>query len=276
MFGHAPRPLWSKWCKPDELGRIELACRAVLVEMNGMRVLLETGIGAFFSPKLKERYGVVENEHVLLRSLERLGLTDQDVDAVVLSHLHFDHAGGLLAAYVEGAALRLLFPRARFIVGKTAFERAKAPHRRDKASFIDGLTELLEASGRLVVLPEGATKHSELGDRFTFFETNGHTPGMVHTTVHGEHGSLLFAADLIPGVPWLTPAITMGYDRFAEQLVNEKTRVLDSIVASGGWVAFTHDPHVALATVVADERGGYRAKVTRSDADGPLDLDPAL
>lgn len=261
---------------PDDLGRIELACRAVLVENSGMRVLLEAGIGAFFPPKLKERYGVVESEHVLLRSLECLGLTDRDVDFVVLSHLHFDHAGGLLDAYAEGASLRLLFPRARFIVGKTALERARTPHRRDKASFVDGLAELLEASGRLVVLPEGATKHAEFGERFTFFETSGHTPGMLHTTIHGEKGSLLFAADLIPGVPWLNPAITMGYDRFAERLVDEKTRVLESLAASGGWVAFTHDPHVAFATVATDERGGYRAKVTRRDGEGPLDLDASL
>src|SRR5262245_43642730 len=85
MFGNAPRALWSRWCAPDDLGRIPLACRALLVDDGPKRILLETGIGAFFEPKLKERYGVVENEHVLLQSLAALGFRDEDIDVVVVS-----------------------------------------------------------------------------------------------------------------------------------------------------------------------------------------------
>lgn len=273
MFGHAPRALWSRWCAPDELGRIELACRSVLVRDGDRTVLLETGIGAFFPPKLRERYGVVESEHVLLRSLARHGVRDEDVSVVVLSHLHFDHAGGLLAPYEEGAPLRLLFPRARFVTGRTAFERARHPHRRDQASFVDGLAGLLESSGRLILVDEGTRTVPELGERFRFFETNGHTPGMLHTVVQGARDSLLFAADLIPGVPWLHPAITMGYDRFAEQLVEEKTRVLDDLAEKGGLVAFTHDARVAFARVERDGRGGFVAKDRVADDAPAIDLD---
>ena len=132
MFGNAPRALWSRWIAPDERHRIPLACRALLVQDAGRNILLETGIGAFFEPKLRDRFGVVESHHVLLDSLRALGLEHTDIDAVILSHLHFDHAGGLLTAWQEGEAPQLLFDNARFYVGKEAFERAENPHPRDQ------------------------------------------------------------------------------------------------------------------------------------------------
>ncbi len=99
MFGNAPKAMWEKWVQVDEQNRIDLACRALLVEgINGKRVLFETGVGAFFEPKLRERFGIQQAGHVLLDELAKIGFTDADIDVVVLSHLHFDHAGGLLGA----------------------------------------------------------------------------------------------------------------------------------------------------------------------------------
>ncbi len=150
MFGNAPRALWSRWIEPDAENRIPLSCRCLLVkDLDGRNVLFETGIGAFFAPSLRERYGVVEDRHVLLDSLAALGLSHEDIDVVVLSHLHFDHAGGLLAAWEEGGPPRLLFPAARFLVGAAHWRRAVHPHPRDRASFIPELSVLLEACGRL-------------------------------------------------------------------------------------------------------------------------------
>ena len=94
MFGNAPKALWSRWITPDENNQIPLSCRTLLIQENNRNILLETGIGAFFDPKLKQRYGVIETKHVLLDSLKQIGLSDQAIDIVVLSHLHFDHAGG--------------------------------------------------------------------------------------------------------------------------------------------------------------------------------------
>src|SRR5688500_8844771 len=141
MFGNAPRPMWEKWIAPDEQNRIPLACRCLVVRDAGRVILFEAGIGAFFEPALRERYGVVEDRHVLLESLAAQGIRPEDVDVIVLSHLHFDHAGGVLAAYEPGAPLRLVFPRATYVVGAEAWQRAVAPHARDRASFIPGLTE---------------------------------------------------------------------------------------------------------------------------------------
>jgi hypothetical protein len=85
MFGNAPRALWSRWAAPDDQGRIDLACRALLAsKLAGKTVLFEAGIGAFFEPKLRERYGVVEDRHVLLESLAQAGFAAGDIDVVVL------------------------------------------------------------------------------------------------------------------------------------------------------------------------------------------------
>ena len=259
MFGNCPRAVWSRWLAPDDQDRVPLACRAMLVDDDGRRVLFETGIGAFFEPKLKDRFGVVESEHVLLDSLTAIGLTDADIDVVVLSHLHFDHAGGLLAAYEDGQPNRLLFPNARFVIGKDAWERAKAPHARDRASFIADLPGLLEATGRLEIV-EG--EHSEvLGDGYRFHYSDGHTPGLLMTEVAtDDHGPVVFVGDLIPGMPWMHVPISMGYDRFPELLIDEKRALLEDLLAREGSVFFTHDPSVALARVAQDEKGRFRGE----------------
>jgi glyoxylase-like metal-dependent hydrolase (beta-lactamase superfamily II) len=136
MFGNAPRAMWEKWIAPDAANRIPLACRCLLVRDRGRTILFETGIGAFFAPTMRERYGVVEGWHVLLDHLKRLGVQPEDVDVIVLSHLHFDHAGGALTAWQEGVAPALAFPRAHWVVGARAWDRAVAPTPADRASFI--------------------------------------------------------------------------------------------------------------------------------------------
>lgn len=263
MFGNAPRAMWAKWASPDDQNRIELACRALLATpLAGKTVLFETGIGAFFEPKLRERYGVVEDRHVLVDSLAQAGFQPADIDVVVLSHLHFDHAGGLLAPWTDGEAPKLLFPNATYIVGRRHYERALQPHPRDRASFIPELPTLLESSGRLELVDGDHSK--TLGQSVRFHYSDGHTPGLMLAEIVGPevvgdetHGGVVFCADLIPGRPWVHVPITMGYDRNAELLIDEKRAFLSDKLRRNVHLFFTHDPQCALAQVVQDDKGKF-------------------
>lgn len=266
MFGNAPRPVWEKWIKPDELGRIPLACRSLLIEFDDKKILCETGIGAFFEPKMADRFGVQEpTRHLLLENLGRIGVKPEQIDFVILTHLHFDHAGGLLPTFheIQQGREELVFPSATFLVGEEAWQRAERPHARDKASFIPGLTDKLKKSGRLLIVPRDSLPETIVG-RVEFLFTHGHTPGHMHTIFRGEQQKIFFCGDLVPGTAWVHLPITMGYDRFPEKLIDEKADVYKRAVAEKWLLFFTHDPEIALSEVALAENGRFEPRHSRS------------
>ena len=251
MFGNAPKALWQKWIPADERNMIDIVSNCLLVKIGNRNILFETGCGAYLSPDMKARFAVKEEKHMLLQALAEQGLGDSDISHVVLSHLHFDHAGGLLSAWEPDRESDLLFPNAFFVVGDDNFKRAQSPHHRDRASFIPGLAEKLEATGRLM-LKRGGDRLAVGPLTIEFIQSQGHTPGMLVSWIQAPGGTIVYTADLIPGLPWVNLPITMGYDRFAEGLVDEKKLMLDRAVAEDALLVFPHDAAYVAARIERD------------------------
>jgi glyoxylase-like metal-dependent hydrolase (beta-lactamase superfamily II) len=247
-----------------------MATRPLLAVTGNAVILFEAGIGAYMEPKLKERFGVDEPEHKLLQNLAARGFMPDQITHVFLTHLHFDHAGGLLSAWADGREPELLFPNARYYVSAAAWERATHPLQRDRASFIPSLHKQLDESDRLhLIRPEDAFTFDDL--KLDFSLSEGHTPGLLCFNLHVDGTRLVFVSDLVPGRPWVHLPISMGYDRFPELLIEEKTRLLGSVEKDDAWIYYVHDPEMALSKVKYDpERETFTPVEERVELEGKL------
>ena len=252
MFGNAAKAVWEHWMPADEQNRIRLATRAMLAITGKEKILFEAGIGNYMEPRFRERYGVEEPGHILVASLAEKGISAEDITHIFISHLHFDHAGGLLSAWQEGKEPELLFPNAKYHVGEQAWERAIHPHPRDRASFIPLLHKKLEESRRLALIRKGE-KFSFDDFDLQFFHSEGHSPGLLCADLRFGEERLVYASDLIPGRFWVHLPISMGYDRFPELLIDEKDTLLTGLADEKAWLFYVHDPDFAASRVKVDE-----------------------
>ena len=266
MFGVVPRPLWAGRIAPDDQNRIPLAMRCLLLRGHGRVILVDTGLGHKADAKFERIYAVDHGHSTLAGSLAALGVAPEDVTDVVLTHLHFDHAGGATERGPDGA-LRPTFPHAAVHVQRRHWEWAHESVR-ERASFLAENLDPLEASGRLVLADGEASPFPGV----SYVVVDGHTRAQQLVLVEGRPQTggpqtggagegaapLLFAADLVPTAAHVPLLWVMAYDVEPLQTLREKERVLTR-AAEGGWtVVFEHDPETAAARVERTEKG-FRA-----------------
>lgn len=238
MFGVVPKALWEKKIPADARNRIGLAVRALLIEETGSKrkILVDTGVGQKWDAKTADIYGVDHTKLRLETSLAARGVTTADITDVLLTHLHFDHAGG--ATKKEGEKVVPTFPNATYWVQKENLRWARNPTEKDRASYLQENWLALEQAGVL----KTTDGPGEWLPGIELVISDGHTKAMQLPHVHGPEGHLIYCADLIPTaahipVPWI-----MGYDNFPITVMDEKKRLLERAVAEGWALFFEHDP----------------------------------
>ncbi len=246
MFGSVPKPLWSRTNPPDERNRIRLAMRCLLLEGHGRRVLVDVGLGDKFSPKLRDIYRVEQEVGSLARALAPAGLQPADVTDVILTHLHFDHAGG--ATRFDGDRLVPTFPNARYHLQARNLTNARQPNLRERASYMAENFEPLVAAG--VLHPREGAGSPWPG--IELIPAHGHTRGQQLVRVAGPEGALYFVADLIPTAAHVRIPFVMGYDVAAIETMQEKKSLLGRAAGEGAWIFLEHDPGIALGRPQVD------------------------
>ncbi|MBI4869289.1 MAG: MBL fold metallo-hydrolase [Candidatus Wallbacteria bacterium] len=255
MFGTVPRVLWEKTNPPDAKNRIDMALRTLLIRGEGRTILVDTGIGAKFPDKQAEMFNVRRRGEGLLDGLLALGVRPADVTDVVISHLHFDHAGGATRRDATGTVVPT-FPSAAIHVQRANLETACCPNERERASYLAENVEPLAAAGHLV-RHEGEL---ELAPGVRLVPAEGHTRGMQAVLVSVPGCSPVFyPADLIPTSSHLKIPWVMGYDLWPLTVMEEKKRLLARAVAEDWIVVFEHDPKLPACRVGFDGKN-YTAR----------------
>ncbi len=238
MFGIVPKPLWQKTNPADTANRIQLSANVMVLRGHGKVILVDTGIGHHYPEKFIKNFNITSSALDFDHQLQHLGVTPEAVTDVVLTHLHFDHAGGSVHAQPDGSfAPRFL--KATYHVHPTQWEWAQKPSDKDRGSYHPETFMPLKEHGQLSLLQEDQ-EHLFPGCRYK--PLYGHSPGMVGLWVEDDDNSLFYAADLFPLKSHLKLPYIMAYDVEPLRTAQEKHSVLEALATTKGWLAFSHDP----------------------------------
>jgi glyoxylase-like metal-dependent hydrolase (beta-lactamase superfamily II) len=248
MHGVVPKTLWSALAPCDEKNRVLYSTSCLLVESGGRRVLIETGNGDKYSPKERAIYAI--EERTIVTALGEIDVAPESIDTVVLTHLHFDHAGG--ATRVVAGGLAPTFPRARHLVQARELADATHPHERNRASYLEhNIAPLRDAD-----LLDTVDGEAEVAPGVRVLPTPGHTPGHQSVLVDGGDGQrALFLGDVVPTAVHLRLPFIMAYDLEPVVTLETKRRLFERAVAAGWLLCFGHDAATHAVRMRREEHG---------------------
>lgn len=242
-FGLVPKALWQKVVTPDEFNRVRMSTRCLYIESEGARILVNTGPGRKLTDKQKRNWGLERPEGDLLDGLARLGITPEEVDIVIATHLHSDHFGGATVWGPNGDAVPT-FPRAEYWVQRREWADARYPNERTRGTYLPENFVALETGGRLRLLDGDTVVTSEVRT----FVTPGHT--CAHQCVLLESGGQLaiYLSDLAPlAVNLERLAWIPAFDVEPMETLETKRRIRDWALTNDAFLIFEHDPDVSLS-----------------------------
>jgi glyoxylase-like metal-dependent hydrolase (beta-lactamase superfamily II) len=249
MFGVVPKTLWEKTNPPDEKNRIAMAARAMLLIGGGRTILVDVGNGTKLPGKLSAIYKIDMQRADLLSSLRAFGVAPADVTDVILTHLHFDHAGG--STFREDGVVKPTFPGARYYVQKDHWHAAQKPTERDRASFFpDDYIPLYDRGQLELVDGEG-----ELLPGIRLHLVHGHTTALQCPVVSDGRTTLFYCADLMPTVSHVQLPWIMAYDLRPLVTLEEKRSILSKAVEQQWTLFFEHDHAMAAGRVLRTDNG---------------------
>ena len=249
MMGSVPKVLWEKTNKPDNLNRIELALRCMLVDDGENVVLIETGIGHKNSKKFVSMFAINHTKNTLSKALSKHGYSNNNITHVILTHLHFDHSGGALE-FDESGKLKASFPNAKYYVSKRNWNSALNSSPRDSASYLNENYSYLLENNILELLDD----NTDVIDGISTYSVNGHTTGQQLIKVFDDKKTIVFCSDLIPLVSHLKLPWIMGYDLNASLTLKEKENFLNQACVEKWILFFYHDPNIVAVKINKDDK----------------------
>jgi len=253
MFGIVPKRKWTKKINSDQLNRIELSLRCLLLKGRNKNILIDCGIGNKFCAEKSAILGIDNAKSNMVRSLNDVGLSQSDITDVILSHFHFDHAGG--AVEYHDSELVPAFPNATYIIQRKNLDWALNPSDNDKASYREeNIKPLLDHRQLKIVNGE-----SEIFSGVQLLVFNGHTVGQQGVKISDGKKTLFFGADLIPTTSHLIPNWGMAYDLEPLKSLAEKKKMLSKAYENNWILFFDHDPEIEACTIKECKKG-YEVK----------------
>jgi glyoxylase-like metal-dependent hydrolase (beta-lactamase superfamily II) len=246
FFGVVPKVLWEKRVQPDARNMVKVGTNSLLVRDGKQTVLIETGIGSKLSEKSQ---AIHKNQTQLMKNVEHAGVSPDEIDIVINTHLHFDHCGW--NTYYRNGKPTATFPRAKYYVQKGELEHAHEQHERDRVSYMTDNYDPLVRNGQMTLL-EGDT---EVAPGITVRVFPGHTRDLQVVMVRSGGATLSYPSDLIPTTNHLDPTWVLGYDLYPLTSIENRRKFYAEAIPEKWLVAFTHDHERPLAYVVMGEKG---------------------